>query len=188
MFFIFSEIRKDVGIQKRLTSIHIDNWIKEDVFKLRWWLLIAFILISIFIWWYLLDKSRAYEICLYVALAAIFALGVREYGEELTLWDYPTDIIPIFPPLTSINLIILPLMYSLIYQYFSAKKSFLWATLIATAIFCFILEPLFSLGGLYQLIHWKYYFSFPLYALMAIFIRVLVIKINSITKDYRHQQ
>jgi hypothetical protein len=186
MFYIFSEINKDVGIQKHLTSMHIDSWLKEDVFKLRWWLLIAFILITIFVWWYLLDKLRAHEVCLYVVLAIIIALGIREYGEELTLWDYPTDIIPIFPPLTSINLMALPLIYSLIYQYFSTKKSFFWATIIATAIFCFILEPLFSLGDFYKLIHWEYYYSFFLYTLMAIFIRKLVIKINLVTRENIH--
>jgi len=34
-----SEIPKDVEIQEKLTSIHIDEWAKEDVFHLKWWLL-----------------------------------------------------------------------------------------------------------------------------------------------------
>lgn len=185
MFFQVSEIPKSVEIQRYLTSIHIDNWLKHDVFLLRWWCLIGLILVTLLVWWNLLDKSRLTEIFLYAVLATIIVLGIVEYGEELTLWDYPTDIIPIFPPLTSINLIGLPLIYSLTYQYFITKKSFIWATVIITSVICFIIEPILVWGGFYQLIHWKYYFSFPIYILLAMLIRVLVIKINNINEKYR---
>ncbi|AGK98511.1 hypothetical protein Clopa_3733 [Clostridium pasteurianum BC1] len=40
MFFAVSEIPKSVEIQRYLTSIHIDNWIKQDVFLFRWWFLL----------------------------------------------------------------------------------------------------------------------------------------------------
>jgi hypothetical protein len=39
VFLMVSEIPKDVEIQEKLTSIHIDEWAKEDVFHLKWWLL-----------------------------------------------------------------------------------------------------------------------------------------------------
>ena len=90
----------------------------------------------------LLDKSRRMEICLYAPLALIIAMGIVEYGEELTLWDYPTDIIPIFPPLTSANLLMLPLSYSLAHQYFHTTGRFVVAVLIITGVICFVIEPL----------------------------------------------
>ena len=43
MSFAVSEIPKSVEIQRHLTSIHIDDWIKQDVFLLRWWILIGLI-------------------------------------------------------------------------------------------------------------------------------------------------
>lgn len=185
MLFGVSKVPKSVGIQKLLTSIHIQEWLKSDVFHWRWWFLLSLIIIILIIWWACIDKSRVHEICLYVALATIIAMGIVEHGEELTLWDYPTDIIPIFPPLTSINLLILPLAYSLIYQFFKVKKNFVTATLIVTAIICFIVEPILSWIGLYKLLHWQYYYSFFIYAMMAILIRYIVIKINIITDKYR---
>lgn len=185
MFFQVSQIPKSVEIQRYLTSIHIDNWLKQDVFHFRWWCLIGLVFVILLVWWNLLDKSRLPEIVLYAILSTIITLGIVEYGEELTLWNYPTDIIPIFPPLTSINLISLPLIYSLTYQYFITKKSFIWATVIITSVICFIIEPILVWGGFYQLIYWKYYFSVPIYISLAILIRVLVIRINNINEKYR---
>ncbi len=176
MSSIALELPKDVVIQKKLTDMHIQEWLRLDVFHTRWWILIALIFTVLFIWWKLLDKSRMREICLFAALEAILAMGMCEYGEELTLWDYPTDIIPLFPPLSSLNLLSLPLVYSLIYQHFDHKKSFIFATVIASAAICFMVEPILTWGGFYHLIHWRYYFSLPIYVSMAVIVRIIVQK------------
>ncbi|MFZ5973862.1 MAG: CBO0543 family protein [Bacillota bacterium] len=181
-----TDIPKSVEIQKHLTSVHIDTWLKEDVFQIRWWILIFLVIASLIIWLILLDKSKRKGVCLFAALAFIIVLAINEYGEELALWDYPTDIIPIFPPLTSINLLILPLIYSLAYQYFETKKRFIWAALIMTTVVCFVIEPLLSWGGIYQLLHWQYFYSFPLFFFMALLVRYLTIKIDRITEKSRH--
>jgi hypothetical protein len=176
-----SAIPNDVGIQKQLTDMHIKDWLQNDVFHFRWWLLIILIAVLFLVWHRMLDKSRMREICLFAVLSAVIFMGVNEYGEELTLWDYPTDLIPIFPPLSSINLLSFPLLYSLVYQHFHQKKSYIYAVVITSAIFCFIAEPLLSWGGFYHLDHWSYFFSFPLYIAVAMGVRVMVIKINDIT-------
>ena len=175
-----SQMPESVEIQKHLSSIHIDEWKKYDFLHARWWILIGLLLIAILIWWILLDKSRIKEVCLYAFLALIVMLTLREYGEELILWDYPTDVIPIFPPLSSINLLILPLSYSLIYQYYGTKRRFIWAALFITAIKCFIIEPIFVWGNLYELLNWQHYYNFPLFFAAALFIRYLTIKIYKI--------
>lgn len=180
-----SQIPQSVQDQQDLTSLHIDEWLNNDVFKPRWWILLALVVVSLIIWWMLLDKSRLKETCLFAALGFIFVLALNEYGEELILWDYPTDIIAIFPPLSSINLIMLPLVYSVVYQRFTLKKHYIWATLIITAVLCFVIEPVFSWGNLYQLINWQYYFNFPLFVLIAILLRALTLKIFKITEKSR---
>jgi hypothetical protein len=180
MFSKITDIPKDVNIQKQLTDMHVQQWLKNDVLHFRWWTLIALIIVILVVWWIMLDKSRMLEICLFVTLSTIIILGINEYGEELTLWDYQTDIIPIFPPLSSINLFALPLIYSLVYQHFNQKKRFIWATIIISAAICLIVEPVLSWGGFYHLLHWRYYFSIPIYAVMAISVRAIVLKIYQI--------
>jgi len=182
MLFTVSGIPADVEIQKQLTSLRIDEWLREDVFHFRWWFLLVLFIVSALVWWKMVDKTRLHEISLNAALTIIMTLALDEFGEELSLWDYPTDIIPIFPPLTAINLASLPIIYSLIYQYFGTWKSFLWATIVMAAVFSFIFEPILAWGGFYQLLKWKYYYGFPIYTALAIFIRLVVIKIFAYTE------
>lgn len=182
MFLEIMSIPEDVGIQKQLTSVRVDEWLREDALQLRWWLLLALLIIYSFVWWKAVDKARIHEILLYAALTTAAVMGIVEYGEELSLWEYTTDLLPVFPALTAIDLISLPFMFSLIYQRFRTWKSFILASIIAMAVFCFILEPLYALAGFYRLIKWKYYYSYPIFFSIMLFIRFAVIMIFSITK------
>ena len=172
-------VAEDVTIQKQLTDIHISDWLRNDVNQIKWWLLIGIILFSFVVWWILLDKSRILEISLYMALAMIMCMGIDEYGQELTLWNYPIDVIAVYPPLSSLNLIMIPEIFSLIYQRFSQLKSFIWAAAVSSAIITFLLEPLLSHAGFYELIHWHYYESTPIYFGIALVTRALIRKIYS---------
>lgn len=181
-----SPIPQSVEIQKHLSQIHIDEWLKGDVFHPRWWILLGLIILSVTVWYLLLDKARLKEIVLYTLLSAILMLGVYEYGEELILWEYPTDVIPIFPPLSSINLFLLPLTYSLLYQYFRSKKSFMIAAILASVVLCLIVEPILAWGKLYQLINWHYLYSIPVYFIIATSVKLTadwVIQINERSKQ-----
>jgi hypothetical protein len=172
-----------VELQRLLTYLRINEWLQEDLFHFRWFFLIGVFVFSAFLWWKLVDKSRLPEITLHAGLTAIITLILDEIGEELTLWEYPSDILAIFPPLSAVDLASLPMIYSLIYQYFTTWKSFFRATLIMATIFCFILEPLLVWTDFYQVLKWKYYYGFPIYILMAIFIRWLVIKIYALAEQ-----
>lgn len=176
MFFA-TEVSTAVELQKLLTNLRINEWQREDLFHFRWFFLIGVFIFSTLVWCKLVDKSRLPEITLHAGLTTIITLVLDEIGEELTLWEYPSDIIAIFPPLSAVDLASLPIIYSLIYQYYNTWKSFLWATLIMATVFCFILEPLLVWGDFYQLLKWKYYYGFPVYIIMAIFIRWMVLKI-----------
>ncbi len=172
-----------VELQRLLTYLRINEWLQEDLFHFRWFFLIGVFVVSAFLWWKLVNKSRLPEITLHAGLTAIITLILDELGEELTLWEYPSDILAIFPPLSAVDLASLPMIYSLIYQYFTTWKSFFRATLIMATIFCFILEPLLVWTDFYQVLKWKYYYGFPIYILMAIFIRWLVIKIYALAEQ-----
>jgi len=103
-----------------------------------------------------------------------------EWGEELALWDYPVKIFPLFPPISAIDLASLPFLYSLIYQYFSTWKSYTIASIIMSVISCFVMEPLFILSGIYQVITWKTYYGLPLYFAIAICSKFILVQIKKI--------
>jgi hypothetical protein len=160
-----------------------EEWLQNDLFHFKWWLLLALFILSAYGWWKVVDKSRLVEIALYTALISIIALVLDELGEELTLWDYPIDLIPLFPPITSIDLASLPIAYSIIYQYFNPWRKFIIATTFMAAIFSFILEPLFVWGGIYQTITWKYYYGFPIYIALAICTKAVINKLITFTAN-----
>jgi hypothetical protein len=182
MLLTIYNIPPDVDIQRKLTSIRIDVWLREDVFHFRWWFLLAAFLVSLIIWWKMIDKTRLCEIVLYTAIIMLITLALDEIGEEFCLWDYPTDIIPVFPPLTSVDLASLPMIYSIIYQNFKTWKSLICASLVMATIFCFIFEPILVWSGFYQVLTWKYYYGFPIYTLMALGVRLVVTKIFTIAE------
>lgn len=170
----------DVEVQKQLTAARFSEWMQNEVFHWRWWFLFVFFSLSIYIWCKVVDKGRLYEIVLYAAVIIVITLVLDELGEELTLWDYPYDLFPLFPPMFSVDLASLPIIYSLIYQRFRTWKSFIIASLVMAVIFCFIMEPLLVLLGVYQMLKWKSYYGFPIYFLMGIGTKALVNLIYSI--------
>lgn len=173
----------EVEIQWKLSLTRIEEWLNNDVLRFRWWLLLAMFIFSAYVWWRTVDKSRLSEISAYVLLIIILTLVLDEIGEEFTLWDYPCDLFPLFPPLSAIDLACLPFIYSLIYQHFRVWKSFIIASVIMAGIFCFIMEPLFVRIGIYQLLTWKSYYGFPIYSLMAIVSKAVIKKVCLISSE-----
>ncbi|WP_371381185.1 CBO0543 family protein [Sporomusa aerivorans] len=167
-------------MQKLLTSTHIENWLREDAFQLKWWFLLSLSILAVICWWKLLDKTRLPEITLYAVLTTIIIMGIDEYGAELILWDYPIYLFPIFPAIAAINLALFPMIFSLVYQHFTTWRSYIRASLMSAALLSFIIEPSLSYGNFYQLINWKYYYSFLLYIAVALLIKGLLVKVYAL--------
>ena len=178
---IVTNLHDEVEIQWQLACVRFGEWMREDVFHFRWWILLLLFFVCVYIWWRTVDKSRLNEMILYSALIIIIILSLDELGEELSLWYYPTDIFPLFPPISAIDFSCMPLIYSLIYQHFRTWKSFTIATVLMAVIFCFICEPIFVFGGIYQTITWKYYYGLPIYIAMALGCKAAVIQFYKIS-------
>lgn len=172
----------EVEIQKLLTSAHLEEWLQQDVFHLKWWLLLGLSGLAIALWWKLLNKTRMPEIILYTVLATIIMMSIDECGEELILWAYPIYLFPIFPVITAINLLILPLAFSITYQHFHTWKSFIPASVVVAGLVSFTFEPVLAWINLYQLLNWNYCYSFLIYFSVAVLIRWSVIKIFAIAE------
>lgn len=182
MLLSVTSIPIETELQQKLTAVHVETWLREDVFHSQWWLLLGLLILAVVVWWKLLNKTQLPEIILYAVLTMIIMMGVDEYGEELTLWAYLVNILPIFPVITALNLVFLPMVFSLIYQYFPTWKSFSLASVIMAGLLSFILEPFLVRGSFYQLLNWEYYYSFAVYIAVALLIRWFVTKIFAIAE------
>lgn len=170
---------------KHLTYARIDNWIDTDFNTLGWWLQIALLVITLLVWWKLVDKKRLVELTFYGFAIMTVSIWLDEAGYELGLWYYPIDLIPVFPPSTAIDYVMLPAIYALVYQYCSSWRSFIIGTSILAGLFSFILEPLLVKFGFYVPICWNYYYSFPAYIAIGILMRITVEKLKTIMESFQ---
>lgn len=171
-------------VLKHLTYARIDKWLDTELNTFGWWFLIALAVISLVVWWKLVDKRRLLELTFYGFMIMTIDIWFDEVGYELGLWYYPTDIIPVFPPSTSIDYIALPVVYALGYQYCNSWKSYIIVILLMAGVFSFVMEPLLVKFGFYVLVKWKYYYGFPIYILIGVVMKIIVGKIKVIMKAH----
>jgi len=173
-------------VLKHLTYARIDKWLDTEFNTPGWWFLIAIAIVSLVIWWKMVDKKLLLELTFYGFTIMTIDIWFDQVGYELGLWYYPVDLIPVFPPSTSIDYVILPVVYTLVYQYFRSWKAFILATLLMANVFSFVLEPLLVKFGFYVLVKWKFYYSFPIYITIGIILKSVVNKMKDII--VRHQE
>ena len=170
-------------VQWKLTTTRFEEWFESDLFTFNWWMMLALFIICTYLWWKLTDKSRLKEIVLYAGLVIIMIIILDELGEELSLWVYTTDIFPIFPPITAIDISCMPMIYSLIYQCFRTWKSFIIATIVMATVFCLVFEPIFVWSGIYIMLKWESYYGFPIYISIALISKAVVNKAYYVSKE-----
>lgn len=171
--------RQELLEQWKLICARYNEWLHDEVFSLRWWVLLVLFVLSAYLWWKKADKTRLAEITLYTSIIVIFIIALDELGEELSLWYYPVDLSFLFPPTTAIDITCMPLIYMLIYQRFNKWKGFVVATIVMATVFCFVFEPIFVWGGVYVKLNWKSYYGFPIYIFIAIASKFIVQMIYS---------
>ncbi|MBP2626937.1 MAG: hypothetical protein H6Q68_1648 [Firmicutes bacterium] len=165
-----------------LSKARMEHWIGEDFGTWRWWILLLLLIIPWFIWYKYADKKQFHELTLFGLFIMISSITLDELGFELSLWNYPVDVIPLFPRLTSVDYTAVPVIHMLVYQYFSTWKSFFWAMVVKATVFSFILEPLIVQLGFYKMIKWNHLYSFPIYIVVGLCVRWIVKKIFAIAK------
>jgi len=170
---------------KHLTYARIDNWIDTDFNTFGWWLQIALLVIALSVWWKLVDKKRLLELTFYGFAIMTVSIWLDEVGYELGIWYYPIDLIPVFPPSTAIDYVMLPVIYTLVYQYCISWRSFIISVSILAGVFSFILEPLLEKFGFYVPICWKYYYGFPVYMAVGILMKLSVEKLKTIMENFQ---
>jgi hypothetical protein len=161
-------------VQNYCFQLQVQHWLKYEIFTPQAFLLLAMLILPWFLWWKLVDKTRFLEIIIFGLLICTAATLLDEVGCQLNWWDYRYDIEPLFPRLIPMNFTMLPVWYMLIYQYFTQWKSFITANIIASALLSFIGEPALAMTGIYVMLDWKHYYSFPIYIILALIFKVVL--------------
>jgi hypothetical protein len=165
---------------KELNQMMLTEWQNHYVFTGEWWILLILAIVPWFLWWKFVDKKRVTEILLLGFFIIIIATFLDVAGWNYSFWLYPKSLLGLCTPLFPINFTLLPVIYMLLFQYFSKWRSFLIAVFFMSAVFSFLLEPLSEWIGFYKEIKWNNIYSFPIYILIGLFVKWLVEKITRI--------
>ncbi|WP_456276357.1 CBO0543 family protein [Bacillus sp. AK128] len=183
MLSINSRWEEIIRLKLKLRDLSIEHWLTETLFSFNWWLLLISSLIFFIIWIKLLDKRRIIEISAFGLLIGTITFLLDIIGVSLVAWSYPDQLIPLINSIFEIHKIHLPIIYMIIYQYYNTWKSFLIALMVSSFVFSFILEPITVWLGIYEIYHWNYLYSFPIYIVGGILIRWAILKVKVIEKN-----
>lgn len=165
-----------VELRKRMWDLLFNYWYSESLFSFNWWFLIGTTLLFFSAWLILLDKKRIIEISALGLLIGTIVFMLDTIGITVVLWSYPDRIFPVAPSTVEIHKVHLPIIYMLLYQYCKTWKGYMLGLVIASAVFSFILEPITVWLGIYVIHNWKYIYSFPIYIVIGVVTRWLLVK------------
>jgi len=160
-------------LQDKYFGLIYETWL-INLFTIHWLALLLVFIIPWVIWWKLVDKSRITEILCYGLLISILASSLDEAGHAAHLWAYKYRLFPLCVELKPINVSLLPVIYMLVYQYFTAWKEFIIATTLMAVFLAFVGEPFLVWFDVYVKFNWEHIYSFPIYIAIAVLIRLLV--------------
>lgn len=161
-------------------------WINENLFSFGWWFILVLNILFLYIVWKLLDRTRLFELLTVGGLASIFSTILDTVTVQYGLTGYPTSLTPISPSFFIATLIILPVIYILLYQFFSTWKAFITANVVAGTFFSFVGENLLRWLNIYQYIQWNSFYSLITYVGIAIVIKWVMGTLVKIQKKHQN--
>ncbi|WP_051688101.1 CBO0543 family protein [Desulfofalx alkaliphila] len=172
---------REIQAQSEADRLLREYWLKETFLHWEWWLMLALTIIPWIIWWKIVDRKRLFEILTYGFFVMMISIILDAVGVEFDLWDYRHRIVPFFDVFVTYDMAVMPVIYMVIYQFFNGWKSFIIASILVSAVFAFISEPLLVWMDLYLLINWSYFYSFPIYFAIALAFKYVMIKLIKIS-------
>lgn len=143
-------------------------WIANIVFSWRWWLSVALSIIPWVIWVKLRSRSNTPRI-LFVGLVVVIVSSVLDnIGASYNLWHYDWNVLPLIPVHFPWDLTLFP-VYVMTMLQFKPKINKYFKAITFAFISSFILEPLFSWLSMYDMVQWKYWYSFIIYIPLYLF-------------------
>ncbi|NPV93504.1 MAG: hypothetical protein HPY50_22335 [Firmicutes bacterium] len=162
-----------IQLKQEIARMQLQNFLQDDLHKWTWWLNLAVAIIPLAVWWFVVDRKRILEIALFGMFMLLMSTILDVAGHAANLWDYPDKLLP-FLPVLPIDYIVIPFTFMLLYQRFRPWLSFTIASVVTSAVFSFIMEPIVSWLNLATYLNWKFVYSFPIYIAMAALSRWLV--------------
>lgn len=181
-------LRQILDIHAIFLKMRHDHWMHYEVFTWQWWALVFFLFAPWLLWIKVVNKKKIVETSLFGVLIFVLATAMDAIGVAYQLWNYPIKISAKLPHIFSMDTTVFPITFMSIYQYYPKWQSYIKATIVISAIFSFIGEPLLEYLEVYTTTGWKYSYSFPIFILIGAVCKYIVDWLVSIqTKSKKHK-
>ncbi len=98
----------------------------------------------LFVFYLLIDRQRIIFILLVFFISFVLVGTVDELGKFFGVWSYPHQLLVFTHRFNSVDFAVIPVILTLVYQFFSKWKFYWIASLIASAFIAFIGVPIFT--------------------------------------------
>lgn len=161
-------------------------WLRHDLFSMKWWFIVVLNVVFLILLFMLIDRYRLLLISFAFTVTFVLVGLSDEIGSFFDFWSYPHQFIVFTHRMNAVDFAAVPVIMTLIFQYFSKWKSYLFASIIMSAVISFIAIPLFVLFGLYRIEHWHYFYSFLFMIVLFIVSKGIINFVNNRAEKYPH--
>ncbi|MBO7746907.1 hypothetical protein I8J29_22060 [Paenibacillus sp. MWE-103] len=154
-------VDKNTAQIQDLINEKVRLWYDITLFSAYWWFDLA---LSVLPWvlWLVLRKRESEDRLLYGGLFIMTAAVILDIlGDQLGLWYYRYNLIPIVPSYFPWDMTLMPVTVMFLLQIKPAFNPYVKALVFALAT-SYIGEPIFRWMQVYVMSHWEYYYSVPI--------------------------
>jgi len=128
------------------------------------------------------DKNRTFEILCYGLIWAVLSSLFDVIGGELILWGYPDKLLPMVPPLFPADITVIPVLFMFVNQFSKKFSSYFIFSVLGSALFSYVLEPLFIKGGMLILHNWTHTKSLIGFIILSQIVYLIIVSLKSKVK------
>ncbi|MFJ7729687.1 CBO0543 family protein [Neobacillus sp. NPDC097160] len=159
---------------RQSSKLKIDYWLAHDLFGVHWWFILIVNLISLIFLFIFIDRKR-FQLILIAFLVSFTVISyLNELGHFYGFWSYPHQFLAFFQSFNAVDFAVLPVIITLIYQYFNKWSIYMVLTMVMSAIIGFIAVPIFVHFDLYKLQNWNSFYSFLTLVVSCCLVKILV--------------
>ncbi|WP_404822254.1 CBO0543 family protein [Paenibacillus lycopersici] len=139
----------------------IQFWYEHVLFSGLWWVNLAFAILPWLLWLGFRKKESTNRLLFSGQFVIIVSLVLDLTGDQLGLWYYRFNVIPVFPTYVPWDLTLMPVTIMCFLQVKPDYNPYIKAVLFAL-VSSYLGEPFFQWMGIYVLTHWKFFYSVPI--------------------------
>lgn len=149
-------------------SLKMEAWVEHVVFTTEWWFGVTLSIIPWIVWILFHNKNSRHRMLFVTFFITILASFLDTIGTQFGLWIYYYEVLPWLPAYLPWDWALLPVVIIGLLEFKPEYSPFIKAFLFA-ALSSFVGEPFFEFIGLYEPIHWRSFYSFPIYIVIFLF-------------------